>query len=198
MNELSNAVTVLIARMESHPEDFAMHGMNKAKFADTAEALYELAGVTEGKGRASAYWFLSDADKEALLEAWKKFHCVRMEQRVMEAIFDDGAEEREREMQRAKISMLQAQAHQQHMNAQMQRSMMQGSYPNSTLFGAQGAATLTGLGNNAAQSSILGSGMAFHNAANSNITISTGSLTVGKETIDEDLITKLKKWVGEK
>lgn len=182
MSELSNAVTVLIARMESHPEDFAMHGMNKAKFADTAEALYELAGVTEGKGRASAYWFLSDADKEALLEAWKKFHCVRMEKRVMEAIFDDGAEEREREMQRAKISMLQAQAHQQHMNAQMQNAMIQGSsYP----YGQNVYAA------NAAQ------GMAFHNAASST-TIAANSLTVGKETIDEDLITKLKKWVGEK
>ena len=126
MTELSNAVTVLIARMESHPEDFEMFGMNKAKFADTAEALYELAGVTEGKGRASAYWFLSDADKEALLEAWKKFHCVRMEKRVMEAIFDDGAEEREREMQ---IAMMRAK--QQAMQAAMTQgtSMHNTSYP---------------------------------------------------------------------
>jgi hypothetical protein len=143
MSELSNAVTVLIARMESHPEDFEMYGMNKAKFADTAEALYELAGVTDGRGKASAYWFLSEADKEALLEAWKKYHCTRMEKRVMEAIFDDGAEEREREMQNAAQNML---------------------------------------------------GM----ATNGSTTVRANSFTVGNETIDESLITKLKKWVEEK
>jgi hypothetical protein len=117
MTELSNAVTVLIARMESHPEDFEMYGMNKGKFADTAEALYELAGVTDGRGKVSAYWFLSEADKEALLEAWKKYHCTRMEKRVMEAIFDDGAEERQRE-QEAQMQAMKQRMYQQQMAAQ--------------------------------------------------------------------------------
>ena len=177
MTELSNAVTVLIARMESHPEDFEMYGMNKAKFADTAEALYELAGVTDGRGKASAYWFLSDADKEALLEAWKKFHCVRMEKRVMEAIFDDGAEEREREMERLKMKQQMYQAQQAAMTQGSLIHPMQNSYPYT-------------VNSNAAQ------GMAIQGS--SRTAINASSFTIGKEVIDESLITKLKKWVEEK
>jgi hypothetical protein len=180
MSELSNAVTVLIARMESHPEDFEMYGENKAKFADTAEALYELAGVVDSRGKGSAYWFLSDADKEALLEAWKKYHCTRMEKRVMEAIFDDGAEEREREMQRAKISMMQAQQ-----RAQTQAMLAQNIYSPYTGGAQQG---LLGLGGNAAQNTL---GMA--NA--SSTTVRADSFTVGTEVLDQSLITKLKALV---
>lgn len=181
VTELSNAVTVLIARMESHPEDFEMYGAQKAKFGDTAEALYELAGVTDGRGKASAYWFLSDADKEALLEAWKKFHCVRMEKRVMEAIFDDGAEEREREMQKAKMSMLQAQQ-----RAMAQGSLihpMQNSYPY-TVNAQQG---LLGSGGNAAQQ-----GMMVH--SNGAVEM-TNTLSLGGETIDSSILKKLKDLV---
>lgn len=185
MTELSNAVTVLIARMESHPEDFEMYGMNKAKFADTAEALYELAGVTEGKGRASAYWFLSTADKEALLEAWKKFHCIRMEKRVMEAIFDDGEAERERELERAKMR--------QQMYQTQRTAMAQGSliHPtqNSALQGSSYPYTVS------AQQA---QGMALFNNASNSTAINASSFTIGKEVIDESLITKLKKWVEEK
>jgi hypothetical protein len=128
MTELSNAVTVLIARMESHPEDFDVYNgelYNKAKFGETAGALYGLAGLDEGK--RYAYWFLNDADKEALLEAWKKYHRTRMEKEVMEKIFDDGAEEREREMERVKMKQQMYQAQQR---AMMQNSALQGSsYP---------------------------------------------------------------------
>ena len=95
MTELSNAVTVLIARMESHPEDFNTTGFGKPKFRDVADALYGLAGLD--KERAGSYWFLTDADKEALIEAWKKYHRAEMERAVMSTIFDDGSEERERQ-----------------------------------------------------------------------------------------------------
>ena len=91
MTELSNAVTVLIARMESHPEDFNVYNgelYNKTKFGDVAGALYGLVGMDAGK--AGAYWFLTDADKEALIEAWKKYHRTAMEKEVMGKIFDDG------------------------------------------------------------------------------------------------------------
>jgi len=94
MTELSNAVTVLIARMESHPEDFNTNGFGNPKFHDVADALYGLAGLD--KERAASYWFLTDADKEALIEAWKKYHRTAMEKGVMEKIFDDGSDERDR------------------------------------------------------------------------------------------------------
>jgi hypothetical protein len=108
--ELSNAVTVLIARMESHPDDFGPGN----KFAGVADALYGMLGLVQDIPR-SAYWFLTDADKEALTEAWKKYHRTRMEKEVMEKIFDDGAEEREREMERIKMrqQMYQQQIYQQ-------------------------------------------------------------------------------------
>ena len=45
MTELSNAVTVLIARMESHPEDFAVDDgelYSKSKFGEMVNGLYAL------------------------------------------------------------------------------------------------------------------------------------------------------------
>ena len=123
MTELSNVVTVLIARMESHPEDFEMYTGKRCKFAGTAEALYGLVGLD--KDKQDYFWYLSDADKEALIAAWKKYHLIKFERDVMETIFDDGHEEREREaeMQKLKMQMYQ-QAHQQRMQNQMLNSTM--------------------------------------------------------------------------
>jgi len=113
--ELSNAVTVLIARMESHPEDFELHGMHRAKFAGTAESLYGLCGMD--KERADAFWFLNDADKQALIDAWKQFHCKQHEKEVLNAIFDESYYERQQEqeaqMQAMKQRMYQQQIYQQ-------------------------------------------------------------------------------------
>jgi hypothetical protein len=141
MSELSNAVTVLIARMESHPEDFEVGH----KFAGVADLLYGVLGLNEEK--KYAYWFLTDADKEALLEAWKKYHRTRMEKEVMEKIFDDGSEERER--MQMKQQMYQAQQ-----RAMIQNQMMQstGTYQTTPIKPGQ----LTPLHNNAAQSGYQG------------------------------------------
>lgn len=146
MTELSNAVTVLIARMESHPEDFELYSSkHRAKFAQTAEALYGLVGMD--KEKAGAYWFLTDADKEALIEAWKKYHRTAMEKEVMERIFDDGAEEREAEVKR-----LQAQQR-AHINAQMAAiGASTGTYQTTTIKPGQ----LSPLHHNAAQSGYQG------------------------------------------
>ena len=46
--------------------------------------------------------WVTDADKEALIEAWKKYHRTAMEKEVMSTIFDDGQAEIEAEMQRMK------------------------------------------------------------------------------------------------
>jgi hypothetical protein len=51
---------------------------------------------------------------------------------------------------------------------------------------------LLGSGGNAAQNML---GMAN---TNSSTTVRANSFTIGNETIDESLITKLKKWVEEK
>jgi len=183
--ELSNAVTVLIARMESHPEDFSLYDgglYSNVKFGETAKALYGLVGLNEDA--AGAYWFLTDADKEALIEAWKKYHRTRMEKEVMEKIFDDGSAERER------IEMRQ-QMYQAQQRAMMQNSVLQGSSYPYTVGAQQG---LLGSGGNAAQNSLLGS-MAN---TNSSTTVRANSFTIGNEVVDESLITKLKKWVEEK
>lgn len=133
MTELSNAVTVLIARMESHPEDFNTVRLGRAKFRSVAEALYGLVGMD--KERAGSYWFLTDADKEALVEAWKKYHRTEMEKEVMETIFDDG--EGARELEKVEMQMKQAQ-----IRAQMQNAMMQstGTYSPGQIHPAQNAA----------------------------------------------------------
>jgi len=119
MTELSNAVTVLIARMESHPEDFSLYDgglYSNVKFGETAKALYGLVGLNEDA--AGAYWFLTDADKEALIEAWKKYHRTAMEKEVMEKIFDDGEGERE-------LAKVNQQLYQAQQRAMIQNQMMQ-------------------------------------------------------------------------
>jgi len=111
MSELSNAVTVLIARMESHPEDFESYGPRRGKFVGTAESLYGLCGLDEEK--KNAFWFLSDADKQALIAAWKQYHCKQHEKEVMEAIFDEGYDERQREQEAQMLAMRQRMYQQQ-------------------------------------------------------------------------------------
>jgi hypothetical protein len=170
--------------MESHPEDFEMSEgelYSRSKFGDVVHGLYALTEVDSST--KNAFWYLNDADKQALVEAWKKYHYTRFEKKVMEKIFDDGAEEREREMQKAKISMMQAQQ-----RAMVQNTLLQGSsYP----YAVNTSAGLLGSGGNAAQNML---GM----ATNSSTTVRANSFTVGNEVVDESLITKLKKWVEEK
>jgi hypothetical protein len=144
MTELSNTVTVLIARMESHPEDFELHGKHRAKFAGTAESLYGLCGMD--KERADAFWFLNDADKQALIDAWKQFHCKQHEKEVLNAIFDESyyerQQEQEREMVRMKQQMYQAQANQAAMSSRIHplQNAIQGGNYNGGLLGQAGSA----------------------------------------------------------
>ena len=106
MTELSNAVTVLIARMETHPEDFQFTGLSRPKFADLAEYLTMLAsGATKNQKDyephiRQAYWFLTDADKKALVDAFKKMYYNDFEKGVMKRVFDEEYYERQEEQQR--------------------------------------------------------------------------------------------------
>jgi len=178
MTELSNAVTVLIARMESHPEDFELSNgerYNKAKFGDVAGALYELVGMD--KEKAGAYWFLNDADKQALLEAWKKYHRTAMEKEVMGKIFDDGSEEREAEA-RMKMRVQQQQLRQMQSTA---IHPLQNSYPYAqNANAAQGMAIQGGGGH-------IGMTVSANGAVNM-----ANTLSLGGETIDSSILKKLK------
>ena len=180
MTELSNAVTVLIARMESHPEDFAVDDgelYSKSKFGDMVNGLYALSEVDTSL--KNAFWYLNDADKQALADAWKKYHYTRFEKRVMEKIFDDGAEERER------VKMRQ-QMYQTQIKAQMQNIAMghpaQNSYP-------YAANTAQGM---AIQGSGGHTGMTI--SANGAVNMAN-TLSLGGETIDSSLLKKLKALV---
>lgn len=120
MTELSNAVTVLIARMESHPDDFDTSAMDAPRFGYLVPYLTKLAGggdelafKHEGSYVEEAFWFLSDADKQALADAWKHYHYKTFEKRTMERIFDndyyDRQEEKKRQMLLHKQQMYQSQ-----------------------------------------------------------------------------------------
>jgi hypothetical protein len=117
MSELSNAVTVLIARMESHPEDFKHIGLSRPKFAELADYLTMLAsgipkGQKEYEGIRQAYWFLTDADKKALVEAFKKMHYTDFEKGVMERVFDEEYYERqEQQLNQLRMYTNQTQIH---------------------------------------------------------------------------------------
>jgi len=169
---------VLIARMESHPEDFgAANGrIGRPRFDDVANALYGLVGMD--KEMDGAYWFLTDADKEALIEAWKKYHRTAMDKQVMEKIFNDGSEEREAEVKR-----LQAQQR-AHINAQMAaigaqaRSQQQGA-----MYAAQNSYGQNAM--NAVQ------GMSTYSANNA----CNATVQIGNEVLDQSLIKKLKALV---
>jgi hypothetical protein len=148
MTELSNAVTVLIARMESHPEDFKHIGLSRPKFAELADYLTMLAtGVPKGQkdyelSIRQAYWFLTDADKKALVEAFKKMHYTDFEKGVMERVFDEQYYERQEEKERQRMQI----------NAQMAAiGASTGTYAVST--GAGHIVPMANAAQNAAQSS---------------------------------------------
>jgi hypothetical protein len=167
MTELSNAVTVLIARMESHPDDFEAGN----KFGGTAECIDAMLGLTHDVPR-TAYWFLTDADKEAVTEAWKKYHYTKFEKSVMDRVFDDGAEEREAEARRLKQALHRAQmAQMAHIGSQI---------------GAQGA-----IGGSYPYVANQAQGMSTFSANNTR----NATLQIGNEVLDQSLLKKLKALV---
>ena len=179
MSEVSSVVATLVARMETNPEDFEYEG----KFYHLQEGLYGLTGLRDDK--SYSYWFLNDADKQALIAGWKQWHFKNFEKATYETLFDDKFEERkrEKELHEAQMQAMKQRVYQQQMAAQNQ--MAQSSYPYAVNTNA-GLSTLAG---NAAQ------GLTVH--SNGSVQMSN-TLQIGKEMIDESLITKLKKWIEEK
>jgi len=86
--ELSNVAKVLISRMETHPEDFELGG----RFFEYANSLYGLHGLPFGSEGNHKLWALSDADREALKVAWRKWVYTRMENSVLTKVFMEEAD----------------------------------------------------------------------------------------------------------
>ena len=86
--ELSNVAKVLISRMETHPEDFELGG----RFFEYANSLYGLHGLPSGSEGDHKLWALSDADREALKVAWRKWVYTRMENSVLTKVFMEEAD----------------------------------------------------------------------------------------------------------
>lgn len=126
MTELSNAVTVLIARMETHPEDFRYGN----KFGDFADAMWSLVGVDDGV--KAPFWFLSEADKQALRNAWAKLQYGGWEKDIMERVFDEDFYKR-RDEQHAYEQQMKQQMYQQRMAMQNQLAASTGTYQTATI-----------------------------------------------------------------
>jgi len=86
--ELSSVAKVLISRMETHPEDFELGG----RFFEYANSLYGLHGLPFGSEGNHKLWALSDADREALKIAWRKWVYTRMENAVLTKVFMEEAD----------------------------------------------------------------------------------------------------------
>lgn len=102
--ELSNVTKILVGRMETNPEDFDMRGEYPPKFQWLADYLTKLAGGGDALRHHNPnsyieepFWFLSDADKAALVNAWKQYHYRQFEKNIMDKLFDDGYEARMRD-----------------------------------------------------------------------------------------------------
>jgi hypothetical protein len=140
MTELSNAVTVLIARMETHPEDFDMSAIDAPpRFGHLAPYLTKLAGGGDElrERHAHAYieepfWFLSETDKQALVDAWKHYHYKAFEKRTMERVFDEDYYKRQDEAKLYEQQMKQ-QMYQQRMAVQSQLAASTGTYQTATI-----------------------------------------------------------------
>jgi len=152
--ELSNAAMLLIKRMEEYPDDFS-YGKRFGYFIDSLEGLVGLPtnNPLGGIGRLA---YLSDTDKAAVAEAWRKLKYSALEKEIMTVIFKSDAEFEEEQKKFAYPmgsgfigSPLMANtntAAQQHIAAHTQRAMLQGAQNANT---ATGSGLLSSAGSNA-------------------------------------------------
>lgn len=95
--ELSNAAMLLIKRMEEYPEDFS-YGKRFGYMTDSLEALVGLP-VNNPLGGVGRLAYLSDTDRAALAEAWRKLRYGGLEKEIMTTIFKSDAEFEEEKKQ---------------------------------------------------------------------------------------------------
>ncbi len=86
---MNHGVEILIARMKSNPEDFEYNG----KFSTYGSALAELAGGSERVRRVedpvTPFYFLTEEDRAALVEAWNERMCEGFTRGVMKTLMEE-------------------------------------------------------------------------------------------------------------
>lgn len=133
--EFCAGVRILIERMQTNPEDFAEDDLDLAsmrtrkqhKFSGIANRLERII-TGHHKDEVLANWpewhYLTKAEQDALIVAFKSMRRTEFDKRIMERVFDDKFYERQEEEERQYVfsktqqAQLQAQIKAQHLQAQ--------------------------------------------------------------------------------
>jgi hypothetical protein len=90
MTDAFTAVDVLVARMESNPEDF-IHG---GKFTPVADAVYEMIlNYPNGAPNSKLQWMLTEQEQARLMAAYRNLARMQFQQEVFAKLCADPAEE---------------------------------------------------------------------------------------------------------
>jgi hypothetical protein len=90
MTDAFTAVDVLVARMESNPEDF-LHG---GKFRWVADATYEMIiNYSNGTPKNNLKWILTEQEQVRLMAAYRNLSRMQFQQEVFAKLCADPAEE---------------------------------------------------------------------------------------------------------
>lgn len=133
--EFCAGVRILVERMQTNPEDFGeddtdlanMRIRKQFKFSQIARRLENVI-TGHRKDETLANWpewhYLTQAEQDALIEAFKNMRRTEFDKRIMERVFDDKFYERQEEEERQYVfsktqqAQLHAQIKAQHLQAQ--------------------------------------------------------------------------------
>ena len=93
MSEISPMVTMLAERMRTKPEDFVHQ--TKDNFAGSAPKFYDIASMladTVADPNVKYYWFLNDAEKKMLTDAYRDLCRKSFENKCMQTLLEDKEE----------------------------------------------------------------------------------------------------------
>lgn len=117
---MNKGVEILIARMETNPEDFDYGG----RFSTYGETLSEMAnGLTQS---VRVLYFLPEEDRTALIGAWNEHMRQKFTNKVMQTLVEDPPQLAEQK----KESLVQTQAQYRQMRADQQLQSVNNSYNN--------------------------------------------------------------------
>ena len=89
MTDAFTAVDVLVARMESNPEDF-IHG---GRFTPVADAVYEMIlNYPNGAPNSKLQWMLTEQEQVRLMAAYRNFARMQFQQEVFAKLCADPEE----------------------------------------------------------------------------------------------------------